>query len=92
MKSYCLFHNNGCGFRGRVKEPIKNIIFRMKDGMCLWVCGDDFYMEVDCPDSKSMNARFETGETIINKLFPYTFDGFVEACEWFDKRRQEYGR
>ena len=90
MKTYCLFHHKGVGFNGRVRVPIKDIISHMKDGMCLWVDGD-FYMEVDCPDSKRMNARFENGSDRINKEFSYSYDGFIQACAWFDKLRCEYG-
>ena len=27
---------------------------------------------------------------IINKLFPYSFTGFMDACDWFDEQRATY--
>ena len=50
----------------------------------------DYYMEVDCPDKDNMNARFESDGKIINKLFPYSFTGFMGACDWFDAQRAIY--
>ena len=59
--------------------------------MCLWVQTPDYYMEVDCPDRYNMNARFEAkGKILVNKLFPYSFTGFMDACDWFDEQRATY--
>ena len=91
MTSYELFKTQGRGFFEPVTIlNIKRIISCNPDGMCLWVQTPDYYMEVDCPDKDNMNARFEADGKIINKLLPYSFTGFMDACDWFDEQRATY--
>lgn len=88
MTSYELFKTQGRGFFESVNEiDIRQIIIHNPDGMCLWVQMPDYYMEVDCPDKDNMNARFEADDKIINESFPYSFTGFMDACDWFDEQR-----
>lgn len=91
MTTYELFKTQGRGFF----EPatilnIKRVISCNPNGTCLWVKTPDYYMEVDCPDKDNMNARFEADGKISNKLFPYDFTGFMDACDWFDEQRATY--
>lgn len=86
MRAIDLFQKHARGFNGFVDAPIEKIIAHNPNGMCLWV-QDDCYMELDCPDSENMNARWECGKMKRNKLFPYTYDGFKAACKWFDEQR-----
>lgn len=92
MTTYELFKTQGRGFFEPVTIlNIKRIISCNPDGTCLWVKTPDYYMEVDCPDKDNMNARFEVeGKILVNKLFPYSFTGFLDACDWFDEQRAIY--
>lgn len=91
MNTYELFKTQGRGFFKSVTLlNIKSIIDYNPDGTCLWVKTADYYMEVDCPDKDNMNARFEADGKIINKLFPYSYEGFIDACNWFDEQRATY--
>jgi len=91
MNTYKLFMKQGRGFFEPINEiDIRQIISCNPDGTCLWVQMPDYYMEVDCPDRYNMNARFEADGKIINKLFPYSYTGFIDACDWFDEQRATY--
>lgn len=91
MNTYELFMKQGRGFFEPVNEmDIRQIIAHNPDGTCLWVKTSDYYMEVDCPGKDNMNARFEADGKIINKLFPYSHTGFIDACDWFDEQRATY--
>lgn len=92
MTTYELFKTQGRGFFEPVNEIDINLIISYNpDGTCLWVETPDYYMEVDCPDKDNMNARFEVkGKILVNKLFPYSFTGFMDACDWFDEQRATY--
>lgn len=92
MTTYELFKTQGRGFFEPVNEIDINLIISYNpDGTCLWVETPDYYMEVDCPDKDNMNARFKVkGKILVNKLFPYSFTGFMDACDWFDKQRATY--
>ncbi len=89
MTTYELFKTQGRGFfEPKTILNIDRIIANNPNGTCLWVQTPDYYMEVDCPDRYNMNARFEVeGEMLVNKLFPYSFTGFMDACNWFDEQR-----
>ena len=92
MTTYELFKTQGRGFFEPVNVIDINLIISYNpDGTCLWVETPDYYMEVDCPDKDNMNARFEVkGKILVNKLFPYSFTGFLDACGWFDEQRATY--
>lgn len=92
MTTYELFKTQGRGFfEPKTILNIDRIIANNPNGMCLWVKTPDYYMEVDCPDRYNMNARFEVeGKMLVNKLFPYSFTGFMDACGWFDEQRATY--
>ena len=91
MTTYELFKTQGRGFFESVNGiDIRQIISFNPNGTCLWVETPDYYMEVDCPDKDNMNARFESDGKIINKSFPYSFTGFMDACDWFDEQRATY--
>ena len=92
MTTYELFKTQGRGFFEPVNGiDIRQIISFNPNGTCLWVETPDYYMEVDCPDKGNMNARFEVkGKILANKLFPYSFTGFMDACDWFDEQRATY--
>ena len=87
-----LFKTQGRGFfEPKTILNIDRIIANNPNGTCLWVQTPDYYMEVDCPDRYNMNARFEVeGKMLVNKLFPYSFTGFMDACNWFDEQRAIY--
>ena len=91
MKTYDVFQSRGRGFTCLVNGRIAEIIANNPNGMCLWAEWGGCYMEVDCPDRNRMNARFEVEGEIINKMFPYSFKGFEEACVWFDEQRSRHG-
>lgn len=92
MTTYELFKTQGRGFfEPKTILNIDRIIANNPNGTCLWVQTPDYYMEVDCPDRYNMNARFDVkGKMLVNKLFPYSFAGFMDACDWFDEQRAIY--
>lgn len=91
MNTYELFVKQGKGFFEPVNNmDIKQIIACNPNGICLWVEITGYYMEVDCPNTYTMNARFEANGKITNKTFPYTYEGFIDACGWLDEQRATY--
>ena len=91
MNTYELFAKQGKGFFEPVNGiDVRRIIAYNPNGICLWVKTPDYYIEVDCPDKDNMNAKFKADGKIISKSFPYSFTGFMDACDWFDEQRAAY--
>ena len=42
------------------------------------------------PDGTCLWVKTSDYYMEVNKLFPYSFTGFMDACDWFDEQRAIY--